>query len=339
VSHAPVCEQTNVTVGADAPEPPLRRPSLLLAASLCALIAAGPVVAAPQSAKDPGDPYEQVNRRSFDFQMKIGKYVVGPLLVVYRALTPGPIGKAVHNILNNLAEPVVIANDILQGRPKRVAHDTLRLVANTTAGWLGIMDVAAKAGLPYVANDFGITLGRWGVGPGPYLFLPLVGPSTVRDIIGSGADFFLNPTTFISYPSRATVAVSMIVVGGLDTFSQSEGELKTLTEDAADPYATLRSVYLQNRQSLVTDNEGAPELPPLEDEPSAPDSSASPAPTEPPSPPDQSAPAQSAPPPAATGPGPQSMIDPNAPIATGRDWRYDKTAQTGLALTAGTPAA
>jgi phospholipid-binding lipoprotein MlaA len=223
----------------------------------------------------------------------------------------------------NISEPVIIANDVLQGRPKRAVHDTVRLVANSSVGLLGAIDVATSAGLPFESNDFGITLGRWGVGPGPYLFLPLLGPSTVRDAIGSGADVALNPLNFLSYRERTAVSLGVAVVGGFDTFSQSEGQLRTLTGEAADPYATLRSVYLQNRAAQVSGDE-TPALPALEDEPSAPDDSTAPSSpngTAPPPAPE----ATPQPQPAPGGVGPQSHAepDPNAPIITGRDWRYD----------------
>ncbi|MBV9995676.1 MAG: VacJ family lipoprotein [Caulobacteraceae bacterium] len=270
----------------------------------------------------PEDPYERTNRAFFAFQLKLNRWVVGPLLVVYRALTPGPIGKALHNLMLNVSEPVIIANDILQGRPKQVAHDTARLATNTTIGIGGLLDVASRTGLPYQNNDFGITLGRWGAKPGPYLFIPMVGPSTVRDLIGAAADVALSPLTFLSYPQKAEVTAGVTVVSGLDTFNQSESQLATLTGEAADPYATLRSVYLQNRAAQVSGEE-SPALPPLEDEPSVPETAApSPAPAEAQPPP------QIAPPPAgAVGPQSDAAFDPNAPVVTGRDWRYDALAR------------
>src|SRR5579872_4531018 len=153
----------------------------MLFASLTVLAAASPALAQPAPADDP---FESANRQAFAGHTGLDKGLFRPLARLYHALTPGLIGVAIHNVLTNLSEPVIIANDVLQLRLKRAAHDTLRLTANTTAGWLGIMDVATPAGLPHQDNDFGVTLGRWGVPAGPYLFIPFVGPSSVRDAIG-----------------------------------------------------------------------------------------------------------------------------------------------------------
>jgi phospholipid-binding lipoprotein MlaA len=179
---------------------------------------------------------------------------------------------------------------------------------------------------------------------GPYLFVPLVGPTDVRDLIGEGADTFLNPLFYMRFPGHMTLEITTPIVAGLDTRYRAEGQLQAILADAADPYATLRSVYLQNRESLVRGENAAQELPPMEDIPSAPDqsapSTAAPDQSAPPtgSTPDQSqtapnAPDQTAPPPSdqtAPAPGPSAAAhaatrtfadasdDPDAPIATAR---------------------
>ena len=293
----------------------MRPRPLLLLASLSVLAAAGPALAQPAS---PDDPFESTNRQLFAGHSGLDKGFFRPLARLYHALTPGPIGVVIHNVLTNLSEPVVIANDVLQLRLKRAAHDTLRLTANTTAGWLGIMDVATPARLPHQDNDFGVTLGRWGVGPGPYLFIPFVGPSTVRDAIGLGADVALNPLTYLAYPNRTTVNIGLLVVGGLDTRVSTEAQEDALLADAADPYATLRSVYLQNREAMIRGESAIPNLPPLDEPPSPP-------------PGDQAAPASGETPPATTSPSASAdrspiraaaadVADPDAPIATARDY-------------------
>ena len=229
---------------------------------------------------------------------------------------------------------MIIINDVLQGRFKQATHDTLRLTANTTAGWLGLMDVATPGGLPHHDNDFGVTLGRWGVKPGPYLYLPLMGPSTVRDLFGAGADVAIDPLNFIDYPDRVTVAVTKTIVGGLDTRVQVQGQLDALLGDAADPYATLRSVYLQNREALIRGDDAPPVLAPLDDVPV----SLAPLPTSPASPASATPTALAATAPAvsvsalaaAAPPAPPTEADieysvehpdPDAVIATARDWR------------------
>ena len=285
----------------------MRPRPLMLFASL-SVLAAGPALAQPASSDDP---FEAANRQAFAGHTGLDKGFFRPLARLYHALTPGPIGVAIHNVLTNLSEPVIIANDLLQLRLKRAAHDTLRLTANTTAGWLGVMDVATPAGLPHQDNDFGVTLGRWGVGPGPYLFIPFVGPSTVRDVIGMGADLALNPLNYLSYPDKTAVTISQQVVGGLDTRLYTAGQEDALLGDAADPYATLRSVYLQNREAMVRGESAIPALPPLDEPPTPPSG-------------DQAAPpgaAEPQPPPAAATPSPSaSLADPDAPIATARDY-------------------
>ena len=217
-------------------------------------------------AATPGDPYEKFNRKQFELQEKFDRYTIGPLTHLYRALTPGVIGKAIHHILVNLREPEVFINDMLQLRPARAASTAVRFAVNTTIGLGGMIDVAGKTGLPHHLNSFGDTLGHYGVRPGPYLFLPMVGPSTVRDLIGNIADGVMNPLHFVKYPNRQQVSVSLAVVGGLDAFRMSEGDLRALLSNAADPYATLRSTYLQNRAAEISGETVIPvTLPNLDD--------------------------------------------------------------------------
>ena len=258
---------------------------------LFALAGLGAALLAGQSrAQTPGDPYENINRRFYAAAMHAQRFYVRPIAHVYRALAPGPIGQAIHNFITNLGEPVVVANDVLQLRLRRAGDDLARLVTNTTFGVGGLVDLAATQGLPHRENDFGVTLGRWGVGPGPYLFLPFIGPSTLRDAIGQGADIALTPLTFVRFPGRLTLEVSSDVVGVLDTSLRGQPELEAATADAADPYATIRSDYLQSREALIRGEAAAPLLPPLDDPTPSP-APAPPAPgpaaqlVEPPSPP------------------------------------------------------
>ncbi len=223
-------------------------------------------------AATPGDPYEKFNREQFKLQEKFNRYTIGPLTHLYRALTPGVIGKAIHNIIINLREPEVFINDVLQLRPARAGSAAVRFVVNTTIGVGGMIDVAGKTGLPHHLSSFGDTLGRYGVRPGPYLFLPMVGPTTVRDLAGNIVDDVLNPLHFVKYPHRQTVSLSLALVGGLDAFRTSEGDLRTLLTGAADPYATLRSTYLQNREAEINGETAIPATLPNLDDPGGPPS-------------------------------------------------------------------
>jgi len=221
----------------------------------------------------------------------------------------------------NIGEPVAIINDVLQGRPRPFGRDTVRFVADSTAGIGGMIDVAGMHGLPHHDNDFGVTLGVWGVRPGPYLFVPVLGPSTVRDSIGAGVDVLLNPFTYLRFPGRLSLQYSTTVVGTLDRRATTQGDLEVITADAADPYATLRSVYLQSREAQIRGDDAAPDLPQIDD----------PAPT----------------PPAAPGPGADaaplptptdapviqeaSATDPDAAIATAFPCDTDRSAPRFLA--------
>jgi phospholipid-binding lipoprotein MlaA len=296
------------------------RPRLLLAVTALGLSLALQAAAAPS----PDDPWEHANRRFFASHNGLDQRFLLPIARLYHALTPGVIGVAIHNVITNLSEPVVIANDILQARLRQASHDTARLAANSTLGVLGLADVATDAGLPHHDNDFGVTLGRWGFKPGPYLFLPLVGPSTFRDMLGKGVDAVMNPLNFMRFPGRLTLETSTTVVGGLDTRIRSQSDLDALLGDAADPYATMRSVYLQSREAQIRGEDTSPALAPLEDiTPETPPPAATPQPTPAPAP--QSAAPQ-------TPDGAKALAetsatgDPDAPIATARPWDIDGTA-------------
>lgn len=214
----------------------------------------------------PVDPWERSNRVSYAFQGQLERHLIQPIATVYRWLTPGPIGRGLHNVLVNLSEPAAFFNDVLQCRFKRAAIPAKRFIINSTVGLLGLIDVAGRAGVMHHNNEFGVTLGTHGVSPGPYLYIPLVGPTTVRDLVGSGVDFLTDPMHRLSYDSRATASDARLVVDGLDTYIVTKDQVKALLNDAVDPYATLRSVYLQNKQGEV-DGEGLPPNLPDFDEP------------------------------------------------------------------------
>ncbi|HEX3843654.1 MAG TPA: VacJ family lipoprotein [Steroidobacteraceae bacterium] len=242
--------------------------TVVLAATLLDGIA--PVLAASHDtpvASAPGDPWERQNRRDYAIEGALDRHVIGPAARFYHKVTPGPIGRGIHNVLVNLSEPVVIINDLLQLRFRRAGMSTARLATNSTLGLLGLFDMAGRAGLPYHGNEFGVTLGRYGVPSGPYMYVPLVGPSTVRDFLGAGVDLLMNPLHWLAYPDRTDVGVSQATVSGLDTRVMTEDQLNTLLSGAVDPYATLRSVYLQNKKGEVED-EGVPqELPSFDETP------------------------------------------------------------------------
>jgi phospholipid-binding lipoprotein MlaA len=283
------------------------RPRLLI--TLVGIGAA--LIAADVRAQTPDDPHEGLNRRFYASAMRLDERYFRPLARLYHALTPGLIGVAIHNMLTNLGEPVVIANDVLQLRLHAAAHDTVRLAANTSFGIGGMIDMAGKNGLPHHDNDFGITLGVWGVKPGAYLFVPFLGPSTVRDSIGMGVDVLLSPFTYLRFPGRLTLQYSRLGVGTLDRRLASQAGLEAITADAADPYATLRSVYLQSREAEVRGESTGPVLPPLDDPGPAPATTQSP-----PGPSADAAPMMTAPTPAPVQEAAAQTADLDAPMAT-----------------------
>jgi phospholipid-binding lipoprotein MlaA len=224
-----------------------------------------PAVAAAQSqVRSPDDPFEAFNRKSFAFSIKLDALIVGPLAKVSAKIIPPPIERAVHNIIVNLSEPQVILNNLLQGRAQGAIKAVTRVVVNTTVGLGGILDVAAGAGLHYDPNGFGDTLGRYGVKPGPYLFIPILGPSDIRDLVGSGVDQVSTPMYYIDFPYRTTAGITIGALGGLDQRARAAPELMDLLDSAADPYATLRSTYLQSREAQIRGQLALPPLPDIE---------------------------------------------------------------------------
>ena len=228
----------------------------ILTASLNASLCHGAAPASPANHRAersavPGDPWQRLNRKNYAVEGALDRHVIRPLSWVYRKLTPGPIGRGIHNVLVNLSEPVVIVNDLLQLRFKQAELSATRLVTNSTLGLFGLLDAAGHAGIPHHDNGFGVTLGRYGVFSGPYLYVPLVGPSTVRDLTGTVVDFLSNPAHWATYAYRTQIGTGQLTVGGLDTRVRTEDQLDALLSGAVDPYATLRSVYLQNKQGQV----------------------------------------------------------------------------------------
>jgi phospholipid-binding lipoprotein MlaA len=191
-----------------------------------------------------------MNRRFFAIEEALDRHFIGPAASAF-GKTPSPFRVGLRNFALNLEEPVVFVNDILQGRPGQAARTLARLTVDTTFGLGGLIDVAKKNHLPHRDNGFGTTLGRWGAAPGPYLFLPLVGPSTLRDAFGGVADIGLNPLTYVRYPGKTPISITAAVVDGLSDRSDAQQDLQTIRQTSTDPYATLRSYYLQNREAEI----------------------------------------------------------------------------------------
>ena len=221
---------------------------------LTAACTAKPPVGDPEALaefKEMDDPYEPTNRFLYRITDKLDTYALRPVAVAYRDTVPEAVRNPIHNVLNNLVTPAAFANDVLQGKPRNAGDSMMRFVINTTAGVGGLFDVAAKAGYPNHDTDFGLTLALWGVGQGPYLFLPILGPSNPRDAVGYGANVILDPLTWASFGGQTAVDVSRAVVGLVDTRERLLDQVDSIKRGALDPYATFRSLYRQNRDDQV----------------------------------------------------------------------------------------
>jgi phospholipid-binding lipoprotein MlaA len=248
------------------------------------------------------DPFEGLNRGLYRMGMALDRTLARPVLAGYRRLAPRPVRRAVHNVIQNLDEPVVFVNDVLQAHPKAAAGTAVRFVANSTVGIGGIFDAAETAGIAHHDNGFGSTLGRYGVGPGPYIYLPLLGPTTLRDATGDVVDWVADPVGLAGTSAGRGAEVARTALSLIDEREQADAELRRLERTAVDPYATLRSVYLQSRAAEVKGS-GETELEPLPELPEpAPEPPAEAAPDAAPQPPPQAEPHAATEPP----PGPDA---------------------------------
>jgi phospholipid-binding lipoprotein MlaA len=200
-------------------------------------------------AADPRDPFEPINRVSYAVNDGLDRAVIRPTAKVYRAVTPKFMQIGVTNVFSNAKYPVTLVNNALQGKFSAAASDTGRFLLNTTVGVGGFFDPATAAGLERHDEDFGQTFGVWGIGAGPYFVVPLFGPTTLRDGLGSLADDFSEPRSHLEDDSTRW---------SLWMFDKLETRVRLLDADAVldrsgDPYAFVRSAYLQRREFQVRD--------------------------------------------------------------------------------------
>jgi len=204
------------------------------------------------------DPLEYVNRSIYTFNEKADEYVLEPAAKGYQYVTPETVDRGVTNFFSNLDDVVVFVNDLLQLKFNQAFSDAGRVVVNSTIGVLGFMDMATDMGMPKHHEDFGQTLGAYGVGTGPYVVLPILGPSTLRDTLGLFADSFVDPVQQIN---DSDTMWSAIVLEGVDLRADLISSKKILDQASLDPYEFLRSGYFQHREYLVFDGN-----PPMDDE-------------------------------------------------------------------------
>ena len=213
-----------------------------MAMSLCCGCAGGP------------DPYEKVNRAMYNFNDGLDRVLLKPVSDGYVKGTPLPIRDAIGNGFDNLHYFNVVLNDFLQAKWGQGLGDAGRMATNSTIGVGGIFDVASYWGMPKHDNDFGITLGKWGAGPGPYLVIPVLGPSSFRDAPGYGVEYVTNPTSWLCLPLEITVP--LYSADTINTRSHYDSLMKFRSQTAIDPYVYTRQAFLQYRENRI--HEGKP---------------------------------------------------------------------------------
>lgn len=235
---------------------------LAIAAVLAAAVS-GCASIPPDARRNPADPFERVNRGVFAFNDTLDNLFAKPVAIAYDNFVPDLVKIHVGNFFSNLGDVLIAANNLLQGKPKLAASDAGRVVVNTLFGFGGIVDIASDLGLVKHREDFGQTLGRWGLESGPYLVLPILGPSTVRDAGGAAVDFLGSPIRQFSPESARWQLTATNLVDQRQRLLGTERALEGL---AFDRYSFLRDAYLQRRRSLVFDGQ----LPEERDEPADP---------------------------------------------------------------------
>ena len=221
--------------------------SVFLAASLLTSCAARRAPASPER-----DPIEGVNRKIFWFNDRVDSYVLEPVASGWAWVAPRRVRTSVKNFFDNLRFPIVTANDLLQAKPVAAGSDVARFAVNPTVGVLGFFDPASGWGLEKHNEDFGQTLGVWGVPPGPYIVLPLFGPSDVRDALGLGVDYAFSVAPFLV---DQFILLGAQVTDVVDERSLILKEVRDAKESSFDYYTFLRNAYVQRRHALVMDSE------------------------------------------------------------------------------------
>ncbi len=231
--------------------------------------------AEPEAASRPGvsteervipDPWEKFNRAMYAVNDVLDRFILAPAAIAYAVVTPKPLRRGINNALSNANAPVVIGNDLLQLKFKRAGVAIARLAVNSTIGIGGFLDVGARIGLKEHTEDFGQTLGKWGVSTGPYVFLPLLGPTTVRDGVGSGVDVVMTPFAWTEFAGYRVLRWSRAGLTALDARADALRPLAELRRTSADPYITIRTFYALSRKSAITDGaEDAGDLPEFAD--------------------------------------------------------------------------
>lgn len=245
----------------------------VVALSLTACSLPGSEPGARDAWLEANDPFEPLNRAIFGINEAADFLIIGPAAYAYNALVPDPIRESVRSFTANLLTPITIVNQLLQGDVDGAIHATGRFLTNTVLGAGGIADVATAAGIPNQTEDFGQTLAVWGFGEGPYVVLPFLGPSNVRDAFGYAVDTAADPVRLWTHANDfEELYLGKGAAGGVDKRSRVLKEVEDLRKNSVDYYATLRSLYRQQRKAEILDQvkTAQPDFPEFEKFPATP---------------------------------------------------------------------
>ncbi len=226
-----------------------------IALFLCVAILQG-CATTPKSSNqdvDPVDPHEEANRASYSITDRVDRVVFEPIVNVYIDYVPNAAQRSIGNFYDNLSYPNVVLNSFLQGKVKQGFQDTLRFFVNSSVGMFGLFDMATHMGMQKNDEDFGQTLGVWGVNPGSYLFIPFLGPSSERDVSSIPVSIFTNVLFYAGLAVGSTFAAPLTVLGAIDKRARLVGPMRIRDEAALDPYLFVREASLQQREFLVHD--------------------------------------------------------------------------------------
>ena len=249
-----------------------------LATGALAVVLTAGVAHAQDTNGEINDPFESFNRSIFDFNQELDRILFRPLAEGYRFVLAEPFRDMVKNFLDNLRTPIILANDLLQGKAGRAGQTLHRFIFNSTFGIAGLFDVVggrlpdgdskqqghlmsgdAEGAVPMHDEDFGQTLAVWGFGEGPYLVLPILGPAPPRDAIGLGVDTLIDPLTYANI--GLLWSFGRTALRGVDTRERHIESLEEIEETSIDFYATIRSLYRQRRNDEIRDGEPAETIP------------------------------------------------------------------------------
>ena len=237
--------------------------AIFLAATAGALLSGCATMPATEGPQAINDPFEGFNRVSFDATLALDRAILRPTAQAYRTVFPAFLRDSIRNFLNNLDSPIILANDVLQGEVNRAGDTLIRVGVNSTLGLGGLVDVAKRWGYMRHSEDFGQTLAVYGVGEGPYLFVPLVGPGNPRDVVGWIADLAFDPLTYAQWREKFLWQAGRTAVDFVDLRARNIETLDEIERTSLDFYASVRSLYRQSRNNEIRN--GATEVQDLPD--------------------------------------------------------------------------